>query len=101
MHLSAALRAAPPLLLFNDPFFRADLMHMFQVLYGLGMVSHPVVVKISNQITGKIRAIPATFDSGPFRCALPHLAIPAIGCEGAAAKASVALRLAFRQFPCF
>jgi hypothetical protein len=101
VHLSTASGTAPTFLLFSNPFFSPNMPQVIEIFQDLSVVTHAVVVKISDQGAGEICTVGTLGNPGPVFSAVPNLTIPAIGCKRAPTKASITLTIVFRHFPDF
>jgi hypothetical protein len=76
----------PSLLLLFEPSLNTNLVLVFNVIQYLGVVTYPVIVEAYDEVTGKIRAIRASFDVFFSGGTAQNLTIAAIRTEFAAAE---------------
>jgi len=92
-HQCLALRAAPPLLLFLEPRLNPYLPLAAEVFQGLGMVGESVVVEISDEGAGEVRAIGTAGDPRLLIGTLPYPAILAIRDKATLGETAIAIKV--------
>jgi hypothetical protein len=76
----------PSLLLLFEPSLNANLVLVFYVIQYFGVMTYPVIIEVYDEVTGKIRAIRASFDIFFSGGTAQNLTIAAIRTEFATAE---------------